>query len=176
MRRQFHFGRRVNAALAALIPITCPGQVESDRVAAVIASLESFVSALPWFMRRGFSALVLLFEISAVAWPAGGGVSFSKLQRDAAARYFDRWWHSRLSLLAEAARTMKMMTVFCYYELPAVKSAMGYDPEAWVAKVKAERLARYGSAISEAEKAVTAPDPLPVGEAENADSSKEAWL
>jgi hypothetical protein len=47
---------------------------------------------------------------------------------------------------------VKGVFVLCYYELPEVKDRLGYHPDAYVAKVAARRLARYGNEIRAVER------------------------
>ena len=151
----------VRRTLRALAPVVLTEEVEELGIAdEVVDGVELFLRSIPAPLRVGIVAGVVTFEQSARAASGSGGRGFSRLARPAARAHFERWWGSRLGVLHQLARALKMFLTFSYYEHPAVRARIGYDPERWIAKVKDERARRFGDAARAHDELVLAPDPL----------------
>lgn len=146
--------RRLLGSLAALL---CPPDVVPDLVAGVIDEVELTMQAMPAEVRAALRAGLATYELGALArW----GRPASRLAPERAARYLDAWRHG-LAVQRELVKAVRSLLCLSYYELPAVKQCMGYQPERWIDKVNRHRLATYGDDIARHAKSLFAPDPLP---------------
>ncbi|MCA9771691.1 MAG: GMC family oxidoreductase [Myxococcales bacterium] len=153
------------ATLRALAGVVCPPEIaDKATMEACLVETERAIGALPKLVRSGLAAGLLAYEFGAILWPPARGRRASRLEGDFSARYFHAWWHGRLRLFREFSRGARQILTLSYYETPQAKEALGYDPEVWIARVKARRLESYGEEIREREAEVTAPDPLPGAE------------
>jgi hypothetical protein len=82
-----------------------------------------------------------------------GGRRFTRLADARADAYLRHVLYRRSGPVANLVRLAKSVVVLCYYELPEVKAALGYDPDTYIAEVAARRLARYGAEIRAVEQA-----------------------
>lgn len=127
----------------------------------VVDGVELFLRAVPAPVRLGLLAGLEAFEQSARLHPRNLGRRFRDLPLGLAEAHFERWWTSPLAPLHQFAKGARMLVTFSYYEHPKVRELLGYDPEAWIEKVRRERAERFAEEIEAAEAAVFAPDPLP---------------
>jgi hypothetical protein len=146
--------RRLLGSLAALL---CPPQVAPDLIAPVVDDVELTMRAMPADLRAALRAGLLTYELGAVArW----GRPASALAPARAARYLDAWRHG-LAVQRELIKAVRSLLCLAYFELPAVKTAMGYQPERWIAQVTRHRLATYGDDIARHASSLFTRDPLP---------------
>jgi hypothetical protein len=139
--------RRVFERFAAL---ACPPELEGlQLMAALLEEFERHVACLPAGARRAVGPTLVIFNHAARF--GGRGRSFVRLDQPAAEAYLSKILRRRKGALSGAVRLVKSLVVMCYYELPEVKAQLGYRPEAYIARVAAARLARYGPEIAAAE-------------------------
>ncbi len=152
---------RTRQILWVLAPIVCPPEiVERDLLEPTIDHMENFMRSLPGPIQGATLLGLNAFEVTAALHPAHGGRTFTQLDRAAAERWFELWWHSPLALMREFAKKTKGLVVMSYYELPQVAASMAYHPDRWIAAVAARRLERYGEEIRRKEAQVRQSDPL----------------
>ena len=139
----FRFPPRLRRCMAALAPVVLTEEVEElGIVEEVLDEVELFLRTVPAPLRAGIMAGLWSFEQSARIAPSSLGRGFASLSLSKRQRHFERWWHTP-GPGHQLARGLKMFLAFAYYEHPQVQARMGYDPDAWIAKVKAEREARF---------------------------------
>ena len=149
--------------LWVLAPIVCPPDlVRRGLLDPVIDDLEQFMAIMPPPIRAAMLVGMNLFDVTATLDPRNAGKTFSQLDGERAKRWFELWWHSPIALMRELAKKTKGLLVLCYYERPAVRMQMDYDPDQWIAKVAKERLERFGEEIRRKEAENTTADPLPL--------------
>ena len=157
---EFRLPTRLRRTLATLAPIVLTDEVETlGLVEEVVDGVELFLRTIPAPLRAGLVTGMWSFEHSARAAPSSFGRGFSSLSPRKAELHFERWWSSK-GPLHQLVRGLKMFLAFSYYEHPKVKAGLGYDPERWIAKVKAERVERFEAELAATEASVVEPDPL----------------
>ncbi|MGE0707389.1 MAG: hypothetical protein AB7N76_04435 [Planctomycetota bacterium] len=157
----FRLSAGARATLAALAPIVLTDEVDALGVREdVVDRVELFLRSVPTPVRLALAAGLMGFEQSARLDPRSLGRGFSSLPRLRAEAFFHAAWESNLEPVRQLARGLKMILTVSYYEHPAKKRQLGYDPERWIARVAAERLERYAEEIRKGEAVVLAPAPL----------------
>lgn len=158
----YRHSARTRQILWVLAPITCPPDlVRRGLLDPVIDDLEKFMGIMPPPIRAAMLLGMNVFDLTATLDPRNAGKAFSQLDGERARRWFDLWWHSPVALMREFAKKTKGLLVLCYYERPAVRMQMDYNPDQWIAKVAKERLERFGEEIRRKEAETTVADPLP---------------
>lgn len=161
MSFRHRFSSRVRRTLESLVPIVCPPEAARTGLAPAIAEeAEATMAAFPSHARAGLLAGLATYELGAAASPLHPGRPASTLGRDAASAYFAAWWSSRIPLARELAKGVKGLLCMSCFEMAEMKQHLSYDPERWIAKVKAERAERWESAIAAHERALRRPDPI----------------
>jgi hypothetical protein len=161
---EFTLPRKLRRAVAKLARVILTEEVEDFGITdEVVNGVELFMRTIPKAMRVGLVAGLHTFNQSARAVPSSMGRSFASLPADKAEEHFERWWSSPLPPLHQLAKALRMFVTFAAYEHPAYKAKLGYDPDAWIAKVKQERLERFGKEIEANEALMLAPNPLGQG-------------
>ena len=149
--------RRVRRLLGSLTALLCPPEVAPDLVEPVVDDVELTMQAMPAAIRTALLAGLVTYELGAVArW----GRPASKLAPERAARYLDAWRHG-LPVQRELIKAVRSLVCLAYFELPAVKQRMGYQPERWIEKVTRHRLTTYREDIERHAESLFAPEPLP---------------
>jgi hypothetical protein len=171
---------RLRGTLATLARVVVTDDVlELGIVDEVVDEVELLLRAVPTPVRLGFLAGLRAFDASARAAPSSRGRRFADLPPDLADAHFDRWWSSSLAPMHQMAKGARMFVAMAYYEHPKVRERLGYDPEAWIEKVKRERTEQHGEEIRAHEAMILEPRPLlvstrrgsrklPTAEAQNA--------
>ena len=138
--------RRIAARFAE---VACPPSVrEAGRIDGLLGELEAMLGALPLAARRLVALAFVLFDQGARLYPRARGRRFARLGDRTAEGYLEAMLaHRRLS---GAAQRLKGLVVMSYYELPDVKTELGYSPDAYIAAVSRRRLATYGAQIQAA--------------------------
>ena len=159
MLARFRLSARQRRALIALAPVICTDAVRGleERLA---DEVELFLRSVPAHVRLALLTALGVFDASARLVPSSWLRSFARLDPARAERHFARFWHSPVGLLHHLARGLKMIVSYAYYELPEVKARLGYDPDAWIDRVRRERLARWADDVAAHDRLVLAPDPL----------------
>ncbi len=115
------------------------------------------LGCLPSAVRRVAGPALWLFDQGARLRPASRGRPFVRLDDERADAYLRTVLYGfstatgRSGPVATVIRLVKSLIVLCYYDLPEVKAALGYEPDAYIAEVKARRLALHGAEIRSAE-------------------------
>jgi hypothetical protein len=158
----YHHPPLVRRAVAAIVPLACPPEVERlGLVDAVVDHFELSLRSLPALFRAGLITGITSYELGARAWPGHRGRAASGLDRARAARYYQAWRHSPLRLQREFVKGLKGLLCMGYYSQPAVHAELGYTPDAWVARVTRRRLELYQGDIRRHEERLYVPEPLP---------------
>ncbi len=149
------FASRVIAGLA---PVVCPPELaQLGALDTIVTEVEASVRALGDSLRAGLVTGMRAYDVGAVA---RFGTRAHRLDPDRGRRYFETWMQIP-GPTHEFAQGIKGLICMAYYELPAVKQALGYAPEQWIARVNAERHQRYGEDVRTHAQRICAPDPLP---------------
>lgn len=158
----------VKRGIEALIPVLCPpGWEEVTTRERLIDEIAIGIASMPSIARLGLGAGFRLYDATALAFH---GRRARSLRGTAATRHWRRWAGGH-GLKAELAKGMRAVIVMAYFELPAVQARIGYTPDAWIAMVKARRLASYADDIARHEASIFERDPLPLpGEIEARDA------
>lgn len=135
---------RARAVLLQIVRAACPPDVDdlgvTDQLVGYVE--DSLAYAPPLFA----TALGLgLLAVDAASVIDGGGTPLSRMPIEKAREYVA---HTGIGI--NLARTavipqVRLLAIMGYFELPAVRARMGYDPDAWMAKVKKERLERHAN-------------------------------
>jgi hypothetical protein len=154
----FHLPRALRPAVAGVVRIACPPDVEPrGLVDAVALMIEHAIRVYPAGVRSALVVGLAGFEAGAVL---RYGRPFSRLDDARARAWWRAWWGSPIGPARQLARTLKMLAAIAYYDTPAVKEALAYRPDAWIAAVARRRLEKWGVAVQQAEEDILAPDPL----------------
>jgi hypothetical protein len=149
--------RRIIVRFAAVV---CPSELRTERLAGpLLAEFTRYLAALPPHLRLALlGAFAVVDQGARLFGPARGRrlVDLSPAQADA---YFRHLMVGAGASSRALAQLLKGLITLCYYELPTVQAAIGYQPGPYVAQVAARRQARYGEAIRRGEAAVYADDP-----------------
>jgi len=157
----YRFSAGQRRILSQLVPIACPAEVERlGVVEQVVDGAELFIRSLSPELRAGFTVVLRSFDLSAAVRPSSRGRTFAQLDRARAAEHFARWWHNRLPPVHAVAKGLKALVAMAYYDLPAVRRALDYQPNQWISKVRERRRERHREAIEAHERELLAPDPL----------------
>lgn len=151
---------RSRAVLTSLVPAVCPPEAR-NLAADIVDHVALSVAAMPREIGLLLATGLVAYDRGAHLWLPGKGRAARKLAPDLAARYFESWWASPLLPCRELAKAAKGLLCLACYEMPAIKEALGYAPEAWIAEVKKRRLTVHKPAIARHAAALTARDPLP---------------
>jgi hypothetical protein len=153
--------RIVRRTLEAMALIACPPEIEELGLAeAVVDHMELSMRTLPGMVRTGLVTGITTFETAARVWPGNWGRPFSKLSRDKAHKYFVSW-RTGTGLQKQFIKGVKGLLCLGYYEMPAVKKQIDFQPEGWIEKVSKRRLKVYREDIEAHQARILAPDPLP---------------
>jgi hypothetical protein len=145
-------GVRAWAVLDRIAVLVCPPELaELGLAAALRRDLEAHLRCLPPVTRRAAGPALRLFDQGARLRPAARGRRFLRLDDGRADAHLRYVLYERGGPIAAVVQLLRGLVVLCYYELPQVKAALGYDPDPYVAEVAARRQARYGPAIRAAE-------------------------
>jgi hypothetical protein len=150
----FHFSRRMRAAVLKLVAAVCP---EASLAPAVADQLERSLRSLPGQTRAALIVGLTTFELSAVL---RYGRPFSRLSDDDARAWFEAWWDSPVSLFHELVKGIRAILAYAYYEQPAVKRRLEFHPDAWIAEAARRRLDSYGAEIERHEADLLKPHSL----------------
>jgi hypothetical protein len=144
-------GRRTRRILERFATVVCPPElVGLGLLPSLVTEFEAQVACLPPAGRR--LVMPTLRVLDQVARVRGGGRPFVRLADARADAYLRRLLYARTGPLATAVRLVKTLVVLCYFELPEVRRALGYDPGPYIATVTARRRATYGPQIEAAER------------------------
>lgn len=168
----FELSPRLRRIVGGMVQVVCPaGLRRHDLLQPVIDHMELTMRALPSALRSGLLLGLTTYDLGAVAWR---GRPSTRLTPERAARWFQIWWQSPLMPQRELAKAIKIMALMAYYEMPPIKSEIGYTPEAWIEKVKVRRLQTYAADIRKHEESLVEPDPLPSSLAARRAAMKES--
>ncbi len=157
------FPRHARRTLRALVLLACPPDCEELCIREdIVDHADGMLASMPWFARTALIAGLAAYELGAILWPRCPGRRASSLSPRHAQDYFAAWWNSRLGPQRTFAHAVKGLLCMAYYEMPAVKERLNYQPERWVQKVRRQRLLEHGAAIQLAQRQVIEPDPLPL--------------
>lgn len=153
---------RSRAILSSLVPVVCPPEAMAENLATeIVDHVALSLTAMPREINLALAVGIGAYDRGAHLWPPARGRSARKLSPALAARYFATWWNSPLAPSRELAKAIKGLLCLSCYEMPAIKEAIGYAPEPWIAKVKRRRLEVHKPAIERHAAALSARDPLP---------------
>ena len=151
-------GRRAGRVVERLAVLVCPPQlVEQKLTSSLMRDFTLHLGCLPPAARRTAGPALRLFDQGARLRPTSRGRRFVRLDDERADAYLRSVLYGRSTAhgssgpMATVVRLVKSLLVLCYYDLPEVKAALGYDPDAYIAEVKARRLALHGPEIRAAE-------------------------
>ena len=157
-----HYHSRTQRQLICrLAEVVCPPDPDPNQFAGEIGhhtqlSLRSF----PAPARAALLAGLKTYDEGARVFLPAGGKPARDLDREVGGRYFASWWRSPIGVQRTFAKGIKGIICIAYYELPAVKAAIGYTPEAWIESVKKRRLAVYKEDIDNHAARLLDADPL----------------
>lgn len=152
--------RRLRRTLATLARVVCaprPSESTPATFEALGDEVERFLGSVPLAARLGIVGMLWTIELAPMASPRSLGRGYSALDDRRAAALYGRWWSGALH---PVAKLLKMVVSFSWYELPQVKTAMGYHPERWIDDVSRRRASTWAEEIRRGERVVLAPDPL----------------
>jgi hypothetical protein len=131
------------SVLERLAVLVCPPELDALGLrTALLREVRLQLGCLPAVARRAVGPALWAFEIGALART---GRRFTRLDVARADAYLRSVLYGRSG--GTVLRLVKSVVVLCYYDLPEVRSALGYHPNDYVAEVKARRIALYGKEI-----------------------------
>lgn len=153
--------RAVRRLLSTLVPVVCPPDAtELGIVDDVVDHAELSIASFGPLIRASLVAGALTYDASARLWPPARGRRAAALGPELGSRWFHTWWTSPIGVQREFAHGVKSLLCLGYYEMPAVKAKLRYDPDAWIERVKRYRLRVYQEDIRRHQEELLAPDPL----------------
>ena len=132
------------AVLLQIVRAACPPDVDDLGIAEELLHYveDSLAYAPPLFAQ----ALRLgLLALDAASVLDGGGRPFSRMPIDRARAYVEHSGHGLNVPRTAVVPQVRLLALMGYFENPAVRARMGYDPEAWIEHVKKERLERHAN-------------------------------
>jgi hypothetical protein len=145
-------GRRAGRVVERLAVLVCPPLlVEQKLTTSLMRDFTLHLGCLPPAVRHAAGPALRLFDQGARLRPASRGRRFVVLDDEGADAYLRSVLYGRTGPMATMVRLIKSLLVLCYYDLPEVKAALGYDPDTYIAEVKVRRLTLHGSEIRTAE-------------------------
>jgi hypothetical protein len=129
--------------------LVCPPELsELGLSGALLREVGLQLAALPPSARRALGLAMWYLDQAARLRPSSRGKRFTRLDDVRADAYLRTVLYGRWGPVAGLVRLVKSVVVMCYYDLPEVRAALGYDPDRYVAEVAARRIALYGKEIS----------------------------
>ena len=130
--------------LTALIETIAPCAPEVvDRDARIISFVSSALAHLPPMLRFLLPLGLWLFELGTVLFGFAPR-RFSALSRERRRHYMHSWMRSRFALKRQLARGLRALIQLGFYDMPEVRSHLGYEPEGFVAARVQQRATRQG--------------------------------
>ena len=148
--------------LESLVPVVCPPDaallgIEGE----IVDHAEKTIAVLPRAFRAGLAAGLLAYDQGARLWPPARGKSAHDLPVHLRSRWYLLWLGGLTPVNRELAKAVKQVLVLGHFEHPAIQERLGYQPQAWIDKVKKRRLDVYSDEIARHDASILAPDPLP---------------
>jgi hypothetical protein len=157
----FYLSRNQRSLIDSLARVVCPPSPSPAELAGEVAhGAQLSMRAFPAPARMALIAGMRTYDEGGRLYPDGSGHPARRMEPEAAAGYFESWWSSRLGVQRNFAKGIKGLIVLAYCEIPAVKEALGYTPEAWIEDVKRKRLSIYKVDIEAHAAQLIEPDPL----------------
>jgi hypothetical protein len=152
---------QITPLLTSLVPVICPPEAVTLGLSGSIAAhVELSIGAMSPLAKTALFTAMAAYDQSARLWPPARGRAAHALPADLVERYFLTWWESRLPPRKNFAMALKALLGLACYEMPEMQEKIGYTPQAWIARVKAERQLKFAAAIRKHETDLIAPDPL----------------
>lgn len=132
---------RARAVLAQIVRGSCPSDVDDLGLTdELVAYVEETLAYAPRFVARALQLGLLALDVASIV---DGGKPLSKMTPDEARAYVDGSGHGPNVPRSTVIPQVRLIARLGYFEHPVVHVRMGYDPGAWMEKVKRERLARH---------------------------------
>ena len=129
--------------LCQIVRGACPPDVEERGLCEdVVRYVEESLAYTPRFVVPALWAGLVALETAARA-DSPGHKAFSRLSLHEAQRYVAESPHSKNLVRSAVIKQVRMLALMGYYEHPSTKARLGYDPDGWIEKSKAKRLALY---------------------------------
>lgn len=155
------------AGLERLVELTSPLAVGSHaRRAGTLQKIDSYVSGLPAAARLALRAAVATVDQGARLYPRARGRRLATLGDDVAGRYLRFLLDSRVGVIRSTAAPLRSLIALCAYDVPEVRTRIGYDPEPHIARVARRRMERFGEEIRRIEQPALTPEDGEPGEVE----------
>jgi hypothetical protein len=141
-----HYEGRAGAVLRQLVRAACPSDLDELGIADELVQFveESMAYGPPLFARALGVGLVALDAASVLD---GGGTTLSRMPIERARAYVEETKLGANVPRAVVIPQVRLLALLGYFEHPLVKARMGYDPAAWIEKVRKERLARHADDV-----------------------------
>ncbi|MBI2897800.1 MAG: hypothetical protein HYY06_29850 [Deltaproteobacteria bacterium] len=134
---------RARAILEQIVRASCPPDVDELRLTdEIVGYIEDALSYAPAFMARALALGLYTLDVLSLA-DGPRRVPFSRLGIEDARAYVEGAFHTRNLARSAVIRQVRMLALLGYYESPTSKERLGYAPDAWIEKSKAERLRRH---------------------------------
>jgi hypothetical protein len=140
--RVIRYRGRARTVLTQIVRGSCPSDVdELGLTEELVAYVEESMAYAPPGLAR---ALELgLYAVDAASVVDGGGTPLSRMSPEQARAYVEKSGHGANLARTAVVPQVRLLARLGYFEHPVVHARMGYDPAAWIEKVKKERLARH---------------------------------
>ncbi len=139
------WSRRVVRALAEVV-LPEGGDAPAVPTSDVVAFVESYVPHMPRLLCLLFPVGLMMLELGAFLL-GPSPVPFSSMSLPRRRRYVDGWVHARWRLRRDLIKAVKGLCLLAYYSDARVRARLGYEVEAHVADVSAERLRRHAADV-----------------------------
>jgi len=152
--------RASSPTFEALTRAVCPSKELTDEVlAGTLADTASMIDALAPPMRRGVALAARALEVGSMRRRFGFR-RFSQLTVDEAQELL-RSIERDLPAAWFVVRLLRDLVIVSFYEQPAVRTAVGYEPDPFIEAKKRERTDRWSADIAAHRDLLLAPAPLP---------------
>lgn len=142
--------------------IVCPPELRTQALmAGLIERLELQLAAMPAYLNRSVIAAFVALDHGARVHRGARGRRLTALEDPRAEGYIGSLSRDRPQVRRDLVRLIKAFVVMCYYELPEIRTQLGYEPDAYIAGVARRRMEAHGEEIRAAEAAVLADEARP---------------
>lgn len=141
-----HFEGRARAVLVQLVRASCPSDVdELGLTEEIVRHVESTLAYAPILFSRALGVGLLALDAASVL--DGGGTPLSRMPLERAREYVEASGHGPNVPRTAIVPQIRLLAMLGYFEHPKIHARMGYDPAAWIAHVKKERLERHADDV-----------------------------
>jgi len=128
--------------LVQIVRASCPSDLDELGILQdVLDEVQDSLAYAPAFVAHALTLGLLALDAASVL--DGGGRPLSRMPIEQARDYVEHAGHGPNLARSAVIPQVRLLALLAYFEHPIVHARMGYEPAAWIAKVKKERLERH---------------------------------